>query len=250
MISGAAHADHPSPGYPGNPYPGTDLRNAERLSNEAYQLDQQVRWSGLASVVRDTVSRFTLAAEQLLQCERQGGSYPYSGSYSDGYAEPLDHDPRPGNPYPGNPYPGNPYPGNPYPGNPGSRCNSQNQNVLSQFTQVERYLYDSQYNYPSVHSAYLRVRQAVDAIRSGNGGGYPTPVPPRQIRSTGLLDTIRYRFVGNSQFDIRQQCVQFGRSYGLHYVRGLVVNGQRFGGGVVGQYTLNQACDIVATHAQ
>lgn len=205
VLAPVAYADHND--HPNPPSPGGSA--VQRLGSEAESLNSQVQWSSLAWQVKDTVTRFTQEVRELVSCE-PGGS-----------PSPLDHNDHPGN------------------------CRLQTQQVVQAFQPVERYLYDTMYDYPSVYRQYQRTAQAVREVQ--NGGGSP---PPEGLRAVGMLDTVNFNLSGYTREDIDRQCVELGRSYRIVYVRGVVVNGQRFDAGFGAYMSLNQACDIVARNAR
>ncbi len=211
VLAPAAFADHNDHPNPPNPNPGGN--EVQRLSSEAESLNSQVQWSSIHWSVKDSVTRFAQEVRELVSCERGGNP------------SPVDHNDHPGN------------------------CGNQRQQVAQAFQPVERYLNDTMYDYPGIYQQYQRTAQAVRAVQNGGGGGGGYP-PPRALRATGMLDTVNFNLSGYSQQDIDSQCVQLGRSYRIVYVRGVVVNGQRFDSGYGAYMSLNQACDIVARNAR
>jgi len=106
-------------------------------------LEQAVRYSGLRYEVQYTVYRFHSDVRRLADCVRRG---PWVHD---------DHASVPGCP---------------------SSCSRELYEARASFQQAERYLYDTQWDFPHVYRAYLNVRQALHAI-SITGGGHPFPGP-------------------------------------------------------------------------
>jgi hypothetical protein len=128
------------------------------------------------------------------------------------------------------------------------RCDYARSETLRSFDQIERFLNDTYYSHPAIHQQYLRTRQAIDVLRFAPNPG-PGPIPGRPLRATGLLDMIHFRFEGYSAFEIQNQCLNLGYRNGLRHVRGVVVNGRRFGGGYGQLMNIGQACGLVAQNA-
>ena len=143
----SASAEH-NPGYPGNPgYPAPGGSAVQQLYSEASRLNSQVQYSYLNTNVKVTVSRFANEVASLANGCRPWGVAVESAN--DGSIDVEDH--------------GNPS----YPPYPGGSCAYQRDRVLQSWSQVERYLYDTYYDFPAVYDQYLRTRSAVYAIRAG-----------------------------------------------------------------------------------
>lgn len=108
------------------------------LLYESQHLNQEVRYSSLAYHVKDAVARFSQDVDYLAECVRHNVS------------NILDHLDEPGCP---------------------SRCYSYLDRTRQSFYSVDRYLYDTYYDYPHVYHAYTDTKRALNAIDSSPDPG-------------------------------------------------------------------------------
>jgi hypothetical protein len=171
----------------------------QRLQRDAYELNHAVQSSYMNYEVKEAVSYFTGAVDQLSSCEAS------------------DYSPAPSPDYP-----------------PLNRnCSFQLQEVTHAWDRLDPYLSRTEYQYPHIYRIYSETRLALtNYLRDGNSGypGYPgNPGNPgyRQWNVDGSMDYRNFSFTDSTKEGINRQCVQFGRYNGIQFVRELVVNGQR-----------------------
>lgn len=207
LSSPAAFAGHDDGG--GNDYA------VQRLAQRAQDLNREVQYSYLSYQVKGAVSTFASNASALSSCR------------SGGYPSPMGHD-------------------EPYPGYPDNRCEYQLSAVVSSFSSVEHYLYDTQYDLPRVYSLYVELRGLVEQVRAGGGGGgYNPPYPTPVLSVNGALDGYYFNFSSQDRNDIRRQCVDFAYRNRLYTVRDLTVQGRTYHFGWNGA-SAQDACAKVA----
>lgn len=101
----------------------------DNVRDRAYELNQVVQWSGLRWHVREAVSRLVQSTSQL--------DDRYIAPIQPASVHRFDH-------------------------NEGGGSNSYViQQIRSEWYQVERYLYDTNYDYPQVYQSYRRLRHAL-----------------------------------------------------------------------------------------
>lgn len=147
LVGVVAVADHSSPSG-----------SVARLQYETQELLQTVRYVGLNYNVQQAVNRFYYDVERLADCVRfNGGRGVRNTSFSKGDhldgPDFRDHDELVGVPY---------------------QCRTNLDMARRSFTPVERYLYDTSYDYPQVYRSYMETREALLSLQFG---GFPGPGP-------------------------------------------------------------------------
>lgn len=128
-----------------------------------------------------------------------------------------------------------------------SRCETYRAQTQRDWTQVENYLFDTAYDYPSVYSAYNDVRSALFNYLQGGAEPDPGPTPqPQPLSVSGTINHKEFWFRDETQDAIKVQCYSFCRSQGIAFVNDLTIAGQAL-------YTQSTpyefACDAIASHA-
>jgi hypothetical protein len=215
FVSVSAFANHNGGG--GSP--------TDTLLQEANELNQIVSYSTLRWPVKSAVQSFDSAAQQLATCDDDDNGQGANATLHEPIEEPMHHN--------------------------GDSCSFQLQNVLNTWSQVDRYLYDTNFDYPQVYNQYLSTRQAVQAVQFGGGNTNPNPNPyPNpigQYSATGQLNAYAFSFVGQSQQDISSQCLNWGARNGLTWVNQVTVNGRVVSVGHL--VHISQACTMVSQNA-
>lgn len=267
IVGTTAWADHPNDRYPGHGR-ANPRDAASRLAMEADRLETQVRYTRLSQTVQYSVAVFATDARTLDGCERNNVYRPFAGKLgleSQETEHLSDYRPAPPRPRPRPPYypPAPPpyYPPAPPPYNPPApppppyrpdpirNCSYERSKMLTSFDVVERQLYDTSYEYPAVHSQYLRTKAVVDEIRRGPGHYPPAPPSYGQLRSSGLMDGRVYNFVGPTRYDIDRQCLDMVHMYRMDAIYELTVNGHAFGRGRYNPMSPGEACSTVSNNA-
>ena len=129
-----AYADH------------SDDNPGSRLRAEAQELNVIVQQSWLRYQVKASVQRFAMQAERAGMCAGGSGE-PVDrimGGEPDGIIKPLDHG--------------------------DGNCIYEIQMLRNVWIDVERYLYDTTYDFPQVYRQYIQTRRAVRDFLAVNGG--------------------------------------------------------------------------------
>ncbi|MBI1859853.1 MAG: hypothetical protein HYR96_02920 [Deltaproteobacteria bacterium] len=129
------------------------------LVGESAELNQMVQYSYLNYQVKSVVNDFDYRTRELQQCAQYRGR-----GLNAGLIRLMDHvggefvDDHSGEGCP-------------------AECRFQLQNVQNSFRQVERFLYDTQRDFPQIFQQYLNVRQAVNSLGMVGPGPGPGPGP-------------------------------------------------------------------------
>lgn len=129
-LAGPAIADHEGPG------------SLTTLLVEVHNLKQIVDYSPLRYAVKQAVVRFMLDAEGIDRCI-DGVGFPHDSADDSVADDHVTDDHQGGVP---------------------DRCRYQLDVARSSFHPVERYLYDTSFDFPQVYQAYLRTRAALYAL--------------------------------------------------------------------------------------
>ena len=133
-----ALADHPDDPPRGG--------GAMALYNASENLERTVRWSGISWRVVSAVNYFGSNVHRFYQCSRFGdGDLEPNEVVMDQPEERIVDQPDFEHPDEGN-------------------CRSQMNSVQGAWYQVDRYLYDTNWDYPQVYRAYMRVRRALNRV--------------------------------------------------------------------------------------
>jgi len=155
-----ASADHTSP-----------TGSVSRLVYESQELVQTVRYVGLNYNVQQSVDRFNYDVLRLSDCIRFYGNRGLVGESSLTSGDHLeapdmrDHTENPGVP---------------------SQCRMNLDVARRSFAQVERYLYDTNYDYPQVYRSYLETREALYSLQSVVFPGPGPGTQPGQVTCTAV----------------------------------------------------------------
>lgn len=219
---GPGYGPGPTP-YPPAPYPPAPLppsngdaeEATDRLFYETDDLSDEVRRNRLHPQIQRTVDDLENSARILEDCVdrvRQNYNYDYNSAGTAAIYQ----------------------------------CQNELNQVQYQFQVAAQQLSQVAYQYPQIAREQEDVRQALELVTylmNGTQPG-PNPGPGYSVRATGVLDTLRFRFVGRDQIEVNRQCMNFGYQNRVQYVRSLVVNGRRYDRN---QYmNLAEACTIVA----
>ncbi|MEK6705283.1 MAG: hypothetical protein AABZ06_05800 [Bdellovibrionota bacterium] len=127
-----------------------DLNPASRLRSEAQELNEIVQMSWLRYQVKYSVQRFAMQAEKAGLCAGGSGGLPgepgdnLQGNEPGEIIKPLDHS--------------------------DGNCAYEIQALRGVWVDVERYLYDTNYDLPSVYRQYVQTRQALRDLLAVNRG--------------------------------------------------------------------------------
>ena len=127
LVGGVAFADH-----------NHGQEGYSRVINEVSNLNNLVQSSWLQSGIKQTVSRFHASVHQLDMCG--GNQFQFNPAFE--LIAPMDHGGDSG----------------------GYDCQNLINRLRWQWREVDRYLYDTNYDFPNVHQAYHETKDAlVDA---------------------------------------------------------------------------------------
>ena len=116
------------------------------LQGAAAELNEQVQCSSLRYQVKYAVNFFAQqAARYSAYCGETMGMTQPMNHEGEGIIQPLDHN------------------------GGGANCRYELRNVLRSWSLVERYLYDTNYDYPNIYNSYLETRAAVQEAARGFG---------------------------------------------------------------------------------
>lgn len=153
------------------------------LEHETAELEQVVRNSYLNYNVKSAVFQFSGASQQLVNCVRY-----------EGRDLTQDHTGEVGCP---------------------SVCGRQLQNAQAAFRPVQRYLSDTQYDYPEVFQQFRQTGQALRSI-SMNGGGpiFPPAMVTCVAKDRGFEEHFRgHAASGRNAFEAQQNALRACQAY-------------------------------------